>query len=153
MPATSCHLFLIGPSAKPSADAKADDQRHTTAQELFCLTTTQTAEEQLEGCGVDKAKPRTYAEAAAEAEAEDGSPEQRVSAPLGPGVLGYVATSGRALLLSDASIDQRFESRVDECAAGLPDAGGPVSLACAPLKDRTGQVHSYTCLGLGPTGP
>ena len=69
----------------------------------------------------------SFVDVIAEAESLEGVPEVRVSAPLGPGVLGYVATSGRPLLLSDASIDQRFESRVDECAATLPDSAGPAS--------------------------
>jgi putative ABC transport system ATP-binding protein len=73
--------------------------------------------------------------------AEDVAPGDSVRIPIGSGIAGAAATSGRPVLVADAYQDPRFNRAVD-AQTGFRTR----SVLCLPLHDRSGAVFAVTQL-------
>jgi len=70
--------------------------------------------------------------------AQDVAPGESVRIPMGSGIAGAAARSGRPVLVEDAYQDPRFNAR--STSDRLPHA----SVLCLPLHDRSGAVFAVT---------
>jgi putative ABC transport system ATP-binding protein len=73
--------------------------------------------------------------------AQDVAPGESVRIPVGSGIAGAAATSGRPVLVTDAYQDPRFNRDVD-----LKTGFRTRSVLCLPLQDRRGDVFAVTQL-------
>jgi adenylate cyclase len=73
--------------------------------------------------------------------AEDVADGETVRIPLGSGIAGAAATSGRPVRVADAYADPRFNRDVDS-RTGFRTR----SIICLPLHDRSGAVFAVTQL-------
>jgi len=73
--------------------------------------------------------------------AQDLAPGETVRIPLGSGIAGAAATSGRPVRVDDAYQDPRFNRDVD-----LRTGFRTRSVLCLPLHDRSGAVFAVTQL-------
>jgi putative ABC transport system ATP-binding protein len=73
--------------------------------------------------------------------AQDVAPGESVRIPIGSGIAGAAATSGRAVRVADAYEDPRFNRDVD-----LRTGFRTRSVLCLPLHDRGGNVFAVTQL-------
>jgi adenylate cyclase len=73
--------------------------------------------------------------------AQDVAPGETVRIPMGSGIAGAAASSGRPVLVADAYQDPRFNRDVD-----LKTGFRTRSVLCLPLHDRSGDVFAVTQL-------
>jgi putative ABC transport system ATP-binding protein len=73
--------------------------------------------------------------------AQDLAPGETVRIPMGSGIAGAAASSGRPVLVADAYQDPRFNRDVD-----LKTGFRTRSVLCLPLHDRSGDVFAVTQL-------